>query len=97
MAILSTFGALVGVLLGLHFKVLILVPVIGLAWAVIVAVGIASVEAFWQLGLALAAAVSVQLGYLAGIMVRHVFDAARAPLHSACKSASARNAVGRIT
>jgi hypothetical protein len=49
MAILSTISVLVGVVLGLHFKVLVLVPVIGLAWVVVV-VGIASGETFWQLG-----------------------------------------------
>jgi hypothetical protein len=46
---------------------------------VVVAVGIASGETFWQLGIAFAAvAISVQLGYLVGIMLRHVFDATRA-------------------
>jgi hypothetical protein len=60
MAILSTISVLVGVVLGLHFKVLVLVPVIGLAWVVVV-VGIASGETFWQLGIAFAAvAISVQ-------------------------------------
>lgn len=68
----------VGAVLGLHFKVLALVPTVGLAWAVVAAAGIASGEGVWQLALALAVtAATVQSGYLAGTMVRHVFDAAR--------------------
>ena len=79
MANLSIASILVGAVLGLYFRVLILVPVIGLAWAVVVAAGIASGESFLQVAIAIAAvAISVELGYLGGTVVRLIFDVARA-------------------
>jgi hypothetical protein len=78
MAVLSTISAIVGVALGLRFKLLILVPAIGFVAAIIGAGGVASGESPWHLALAIAAAaISVQVGYLGGTLVRHVFDATR--------------------
>ena len=79
MMVLSTMGVLVGTVLGLDFKVLILVPASGIAGALVAAAGIPSGEGGWQIAFAIVAvAISVQLGYLAGTVMRQVFDAARA-------------------
>jgi hypothetical protein len=97
MAVLSTISFVVGVVLGLKFKVLILVPAIGFAAAIISAGGVANGESIWHLTLAVAvAAISVQVGYLGGTVLRHILDAARARLRSRARERqAARNAVGR--
>jgi hypothetical protein len=82
-AALSTISLVVGVVLGLQFKVLILVPAIGIAAAIIAASGFANGESLWHLALAIAvAAISVDAGYFGGIVVRHIFGAARVKLNS---------------
>ena len=83
MAVLSTISAIVGVALGLRFKLLILVPAIGLVAAIIGAGGVGSGESPWHLALAIAAAaISIQVGYLGGAMVRHMSGAIRTKLNS---------------
>jgi hypothetical protein len=96
MAMLSTISALVGVVLGFHYKVFILVPAIGLAGSVVAANGIAGGESGGQVALSIVVAVmSIQIGYVGGTVVRHIFDAARARYGSRGRQ-SARDAFGRI-
>jgi hypothetical protein len=78
MVILIMIGILVGAVLGLRFKVLVLVPVVCGALAVVVVNGIARGDGLWQLVLAMTViAISLQLGYVLGIVVRFVMVAAR--------------------
>lgn len=70
---LAIIGVLAGVVLGLRYKVLILVPAVAMAIVFAVIVGVASADHFWSIVLAtVVAATSVQLGYLVGIVIRAV-------------------------
>jgi hypothetical protein len=80
---LASVGVLLGAVLGLRFKVLVLVPVICAALPIVVVAGIARGEGLWRLALAMiVVATSLQLGYILGIVVRFVLGAARAPNHA---------------
>ena len=73
MAIFAIVGTLVGAVFGLRFNMFILVPVMGFAWTAVVADGVARGNSGWQLAAALAlVAASLQLGYLAGSVLRFV-------------------------
>ena len=79
MLILSLISLLAGALLGMRFKVLILVPAICLALLAILAVGISSSVSFSFIALAMVlAAACLQLGYLIGIAARYAMAGARA-------------------
>jgi hypothetical protein len=68
---LPTISALVGVALGLRYKVVILIPAIVLVMIFAVMVGIAHGDHFWSIILAsVIAGTTIQLGYLAGILIR---------------------------
>jgi len=75
-------GILVGAVLGLRFKVLVLVPVICVALAIVLVDGIARGDGLWWLALAMIViTTSLQLGYILGNVVRFAMGAARAPNH----------------
>jgi len=77
--ILIPLSVLVGAMLGLRFKVFVLVPVICGALAIAVVEGIAGGDGLWRLVFAMIViAASLQLGYILGIVVRFVMGAARA-------------------
>jgi hypothetical protein len=77
---LAIIGVVVGILLGLRYKILILVPALMLAMILAIIVGVASADSFWSIVLAtIAVVIAVQLGYLAGIMIRAVIAAFRSP------------------
>jgi hypothetical protein len=62
---------LTGLALGQRFKVLVLVPAAVLAITLTIAAGLVQGEAFWPTTLiALAATVSMQIGYLLGLGIR---------------------------
>lgn len=64
---LAVIGVAVGIVLGLRYKVLILVPAIMFAMISAIIVGIAHAERFWSIVLmTLELIAAVQLGYLAG-------------------------------
>jgi hypothetical protein len=72
---LIVIGALVGVALGLRFKVLVLVPAVTLFTILAIMVEIGLGENFWSIILMTAAVVTAfQLGYLAGIVVHAVIE-----------------------
>jgi len=78
MVMLMMIGILVGTVLGLRFKVLILVPVVCGALPIVVVSGIARGEGLWRLALSMIViAMSLQLGYVLGIVARFVMVAAR--------------------
>jgi hypothetical protein len=70
--------ALAAAVLGLRYKVLVLAPAIGFALLVTVVAGIARADGTWAI-LAASAAVAtvVQIGYLAGTLVRFTIAGAR--------------------
>jgi len=79
MMILILLSVLVGAVLGLRFKVFVLVPVICGALAIAVVEGIAGGDGLWRLVFAMTViAASLQLGYILGIVIRFVMGAARA-------------------
>jgi len=68
---LAIVGMLAGIALGLRYKVLILVPAVALAMIFAMTVAIARGDHFWSIILAMAIlGTAVQLGYLAGIVIR---------------------------
>jgi hypothetical protein len=69
MLILTMISFLIGVVLGLRFKVLILIPAIGLALAVVALNGTG--DGTWQLvGTIVVVATSLQFGYVGGSISR---------------------------
>jgi hypothetical protein len=70
MMLLVVLGFLAGVLLGLRFAFLILVPAIMLAWILTICADFVRDLGFWWVLLdMLAVSVAVQLGYVAGALV----------------------------
>ena len=68
LAIIST---VVGIALGLRYKVLILVPAVALAMLFAMIVAIARADHFWSIVLAMVVlGTAIQFGYLAGIVIR---------------------------
>jgi xanthosine utilization system XapX-like protein len=85
MLILAMICFPIGVVLGLRFRMLILVPAMGLALAMVVFNGVLVGESIWQLaGTMVVVATVVQLGYFGGsilplvthALVTHAKDAA---------------------
>jgi hypothetical protein len=80
MLILTIIIFLVGLVLGLRFKVLILVPTIGLTLAMVAVNG--NVDGVWWLvGKMVVAATLLQLGYVGGSILRFGISATRAADH----------------
>jgi hypothetical protein len=72
MALLVGMSFLLGALLGIKFRVLILIPALGAILLTVVAIGIAHVDAVWAILITLAAAVSsLQIGYLGGAIMQY--------------------------
>jgi membrane protein DedA with SNARE-associated domain len=72
MALLVGMSFLLGALLGIKFRVLILIPALGAILLTVVAIGIAHAHAVWAILVTLAAAVSsLQIGYLGGAIMQY--------------------------
>lgn len=79
MTMFVMISLLIGMVVGKRFKVLVLVPGIGLALIVTIMAGIARGDAFWPIVLMSAAVIaSLQIGYLAGTGICQFAGAARA-------------------
>jgi hypothetical protein len=79
MSVVVILSVLTGMVLGQRFEVLILVPATLLAFLLVLGFGFALAEAASILLLAsLAAIVSLQVGYLFGVGIRHLLLIARA-------------------
>jgi hypothetical protein len=64
---LAVIGVVVGIVLGLRYKVLILVPAVMFAMISAVIVGVARADSFWSIVLMTVELITaLQLGYLAG-------------------------------
>jgi hypothetical protein len=73
MVMLAIVSILFGALLGLRFKVPVLLPAIALAWPVVAVDGVVLGYGAWELTLAMiVASTSVQLGYIGGGLLRSV-------------------------
>lgn len=92
MTMLMIGGALLGATLGLRFKVLVLLPVtfIGVAGTFVFATLYQSSFAA-TIVLAVALATALQAGYFAGLFVRFVLVAARAPRLRSAPASLARH------
>jgi len=92
MVLLSIFCILTGVLLGLRFKVLVLVPATAICIFLVLVVALSSrSDASWTIIIAVLAAALLQFGYLVGIAI-NLFATATdlRPLHHHPKTAIAR-------
>jgi hypothetical protein len=77
---LAIIGVVAGIVLGLRYKILILVPAVLFAMILAIIIGIGRADSFWSIVLTtVALVVAVQLGYLAGIAVHAVIAAIRPP------------------
>jgi hypothetical protein len=75
MLILAIIALLIGFVLGLRFRVYVLIPAIGSAWAVVAVAG--NVDGVGQLvGAMVFVATFFQLGYLGGVILRRLPNAA---------------------
>jgi hypothetical protein len=74
MVLLVGMSFLLGALLGIKFRVLILIPALGAILLTVVAIGIAHADAVWAILITLVAAVSsLQIGYLGGAIMQYAF------------------------
>jgi hypothetical protein len=79
MAITVLLVFLLGAVLGMRFKVLILIPAIAFALLTIFAGGIGTGDSLWAaLSAAVLASICLQIGYLGGTVTRHTMALARA-------------------
>jgi len=78
MVILALISLLAGVVLGLRFKVLVVVPASTATLLVAVGIGLGRADSLWTIVLMAEAAVaSLQIGYLAGGIIGYVLAAVR--------------------
>jgi hypothetical protein len=86
---LAIIGVVVGIVLGLRYKILILVPAVPFAMIFAIIVGVARADSFWSIALTTVAVVTaVQLGYLAGIVIHAAIASLRPPRKEGGKSDS---------
>jgi hypothetical protein len=97
----AIIAVLAGIALGLRYKVVILIPAVGLVMLFAMIVGIARGDRFLSLFLALAIpGAAIQFGYLAGAQIRatvddHLIKASAEPKAQACEcDAAGDNARG---
>jgi hypothetical protein len=80
MAVLAILSFLTGTVLGMRFRVMVLIPAITCALAIAVAIGVFRQHTVGSVALIAAATVtSLQIGYMAGIAIRHFLAAVRTP------------------
>jgi hypothetical protein len=88
----AVIGGVVGIVLGLRYKVLILVPAVMLAMLSSILVGVAHADRFWSIVLMTVELITaVQLGYLAGIVTHAVIAAIFPPWRGGGNSDPRRN------
>lgn len=82
MMLVLTSG-IVGTVLGLRYKVIVLLPAISVALVIVVIAAIAHGDGLWQMTLMMIGSVTcLQLGYVLGGVIAVVTDTLRAPDHS---------------
>jgi hypothetical protein len=81
MVLALVLGILVGIALGLRFKVFVLVPAFALAVIFALTIRIAHSDSFWSVVLAMVIIwLNIQLGYLVGIFLRPVSRGGSLPI-----------------
>jgi hypothetical protein len=81
LTMLATTAILIGALLGLRFKVLILVPAIVFSSAATLGIGMAHSSSVWLVAFAMVLAITaLQMGYLAGAVIHFVIAGMRKEL-----------------
>ena len=87
MMTLSMFSFLVGAVLGQRFKIIVLIPAFAILLSFAVGTGLAHAQTGWSIVLlAIAAAISLQTGYLFGIFVHHILTTASSKRSSSLTS-----------
>jgi len=82
-----TIGVLAGIILGLRFNVLILVPALTVASLIAAVAGIANGDSFWLIVVAIVLlGTAIQIGYLFGIVLRPMLASICAPYIGSCNS-----------
>lgn len=82
MAVLLTFGAIAGILLGLRFQALVLCPAIIVAAIAVAGIGIAAANPIRSIALDIGlVAVALQMGYFGGCVFRPPLPAMGRPHH----------------
>lgn len=77
---LAIIGVVVGIVLGLRYKVLVLVHAVMFAVNLSIIIGVARADSFWSIVLTTVAVVTaLQLGYLAGIGIRATIESIGPP------------------
>jgi hypothetical protein len=73
---LAIIGVMIGIVLGLRYKVLALVPAALFAMILAIGIGVARADSVWSIVLTTVAVVTaVQLGYLAGVVIHAIIAA----------------------
>lgn len=86
---LVLISGIVGTVLGLRYKVLVLLPVFCVALAIVVLDAVVQGDGFWQMALMMVGSVTcLQLGYVLGGVIVIVTETARAPDHSTARPIS---------
>jgi hypothetical protein len=81
MMLLGLLGTLVGMVLGMHYRVFILFPATALAWAALAAAGIVLNDGLLPVVASmLLVATTLQFGFLVGITTRTLVASARSPV-----------------
>lgn len=77
MIMLSIISLLVGAVLGLRFKIAVLVPAVAIVLVISIVAGFAQSYTGWSIVLmAAAGSASLQVGYIMGLVVHQVLEAA---------------------
>ena len=89
---LAIIGVVIGIALGLRYKVFVLVPAVLFAMILAIAIGVARADSVWSIVLATVVVVTaVQLGYLAGVVMRAIIAAIFPPRKGSRNSGPGRN------
>jgi hypothetical protein len=97
MLVLTIISFLIGVILGLRFKVIVLIPAFGLALALIAVSGIVMEEGVWRpVSTTVAVAAFLQLGYICGSILRIAFYRTRVAGHGRVSPSTEASRSGKL-
>ncbi len=94
---LAIIGVVIGIVLGLRYKVLILVPAVLFAMVLAIAIGVARADSVWSIVLTtIVVLTAVQLDYLAGTVIHAIIAAIFPPRKGGRNSGPGRNSETKI-
>jgi hypothetical protein len=92
MSAIAIISLLVGAVLGRSLRVMVLVPAIAAGLALVTAIGLRTGATLGSTALAaVLVALGLQLGYVAGVLIRHLLAGAKVPRRHAGATAVARS------